>query len=130
MDKQHLKAQAAMEFMILVGILLFIFVTMLGVVSSKTTYMAEKRETMTGEDIVTKIQKEINLAARVLDGYYREFTLPEKIGNKDYNISIAGNEVILSLGEQDFWRVIPSVVGNITKGNNKINKTNGVIYIN
>lgn len=130
MDKQHVKAQAAMEFMILVGVLLFIFVIMLGVVSSKTTYIAKKRETMTGEDIVTKVQKEINLAARVLDGYSREFTLPEKIGNKDYNISMAGNEVILSLEGQDFWRVIPSVVGNITKGNNKINKTNGVIYLN
>ncbi|MBW2981019.1 hypothetical protein KY360_06405 [Candidatus Woesearchaeota archaeon] len=130
MDKQHMKAQSAMEFMILVGILLFIFSMMLGVISSKTTYIAGKRESITGEDIATKIQKEINLAARVLDGYYREFTLPAKIGNKDYDISITGNEVILSLEGQDFWRVIPSVVGNITKGDNKINKTNGIIYLN
>ena len=130
MDKQHMKAQAAMEFMILVGVLLLIFAMMMAVVSSKTTYIARKKESMAGEDIVIKVQKEINLAARVLDGYHREFTIPEKIGNKDYDISIIGNEVILSLEGQDFWRVIPSVVGNVTKGNNRINKTNDVIYLN
>ncbi|MBW2983806.1 hypothetical protein KY361_01720 [Candidatus Woesearchaeota archaeon] len=130
MDKFHLKSQAAMEFMILAGVLLFILTIMLVVVANKTTYINQKKEVMLGEDAVTKVQKEINLAARVLDGYSREFTLPQKISNKDYNISIVGNEVILSTEEQDFWRVIPSVVGNITKGNNRINKTNGIIYLN
>ena len=125
-----MKSQAAMEFMILVGILLLVFSIMFGVIASKTTDMSKKKEIIIADDIVTKVQKETNLAARVLDGYSREFTLPQNIANKDYNISIVGNEVILSTEKQDFWRVIPTVVGNVTKGNNRINKTNGIIYLN
>ena len=130
MGKQHVKSQAALEFLILVGIVLFIFTIMIGVVSSRTTDIYKKREAVIGEDIVTKVQKEVNLASRVLDGYTREFSIPQKIGKKNYSISITGNEVILSTEKEDFWKIIPSVVGNITKGSNTIRKTNGVIYIN
>lgn len=119
-----------MEFMLLAAFLLFMFIVVLGVVSTETAYINKKREIIIAEDIVTKVQKEINLAARVLDGYSREFTLPQKLGRKDYNISIVGNEVILKTEKQDFWRVIPSVAGNVTKGKNIINKTNGVIHLN
>ena len=83
-----------------------------------------------GEDIATKIQKEINLAARVLDGYSRQFTLPQKLGTKDYNITIIANEVIVTIGNNDYWRKIPTVVGNINKGTNQINRANGIIYLN
>lgn len=130
MDKRHIKGQSAIEFMILAGFLLFTFILILGVVSDRTSYTNKKRDIILGEDLVTKAQKEINLAARVLDGYSRNFSLPKKLGNKEYNITIMGKEIIVSTEKQDFWRVIPSVVGNLTKGTNKINKTNGSIYLN
>lgn len=119
-----------MEFMILAGFLLFMFLIILGIVSDNASYLNKKRDIIVGEDLVTKIQKELNLAARVKDGYYREFKLPQKLGKKDYNIVIIGNEVIASTKKQDFWRVIPNVTGTINKGANKINKTNGIIYLN
>ena len=125
-----MKGQSAMEFMTLIGVLLIIFVAMLGIVSSDIAYTNKKKELMIGEDIIIKIQREINLAARALDGYSREFTIPEKLGNKNYSIWVTGNEVIISTANNDFWRVIPTVNGNITKGKNTINKTNGMIYIN
>lgn len=130
MDKRNLKSQAVMEFMILVGVLLFMFTIMLGIVASKTTDIHKKREFLLGEDVVVKIQKEVNLAARAMDGYSREFSIPSRLANKDYNVTLAGNEIIVSTEREDFWRVIPPVVGNITKGTNRINKTNGIIYIN
>ena len=130
MDKRNVKAQAAMEFMMLVGVLLFMFTIMLGIVASKTTDIHKKREFLLGDDVVVKIQKEVNLAARAIDGYSREFSIPSRLSNKDYNVTLAGNEVIVSTEMEDFWRIIPPVVGNITKGINRINKTNGIIYIN
>jgi len=130
MDKWHIKGQSAMEFMILTGFLLFMFAIILGIVSSNTSSLNRKREIILGEDLVTKVQKEINLAARVLDGYSREFKLPQKLGSKDYTIAIAGQEVIASTDKQDFWRTIPFVVGNLGKGKNKIIKINGTIYLN
>lgn len=129
MDKFYLKSQTAMEFIILAGFLLFFFIAVLGVASSNAYDLNRERAIIIGEDLATKVQKEINLAARVVDGYSREFTLPAKLGQKEYNISIIGNEVIITSGQNDFWRVIPPVIGNITQGRNTINKTNGIIYI-
>lgn len=130
MDKQHIKGQSAIEFMALAAVVLFIFIVMLSVISTDLSYINKKKEIIIGEDIVTKVQREVNLAARVVDGYSREFKLPEKLDHKDYNIFIVGNEVILRTEKQDFWRVIPPVTGNITNGKNTINKTNGIIYLN
>lgn len=118
-----------MEFIILAGFLLFMLITILAVVSHKTIELQKKRDVILGEDLVTKVQKEINLAANVLDGYSRKFTLPQKIGSKDYTIVINGNEVIVTTDQQDYWRVIPNVTGNVQIGANTINKTNGTIYI-
>lgn len=130
MDKRHIKCQGAMEFMLLAGFLLFMFLIILSIVSDNTSYLNKKRDILLGEDLVIKIQKELNLAARVKDGYHREFELPQKLGKKDYNIAIIGNEVIASTDKQDFWRVIPNVTGAINKGTNRINKTNGIVYLN
>lgn len=130
MDKRHIKAQSAMEFMILSSFLLFIFVVILGYVSYNASYVNKKRDIIMGEDLITKVQKEINLAAMVMDGYSREFRLPQKLGRKDYIILIVGNEVIASTDKQDFWRVIPNVTGSINKGENIITKENGTIFLN
>ncbi|MBW2975191.1 hypothetical protein KY366_05730 [Candidatus Woesearchaeota archaeon] len=130
MDKRNIKGQVAMEFMILVGFLLFLFAIISGVIAGNTHDTLRNKEIIIGEDIVTKVQKEVNLAARVQDGYSRGFILPGKLANKDYDIFIVGNEVILHTENQDFWRVIPVVVGNVTVGANTIRKTNGTIYLN
>ena len=130
MDKWHVKCQSGLEFIMLAGIIMFMFIVIFAVTSIKAIDLNNKQNVIIGEDIITKIQKEVNLAARVKSGYSREFFLPEKLGQNDYNISIAGNEVILSERENEFSRVIPPITGNITKGKNAIRKTNGVIYIN
>lgn len=119
-----------MEFIFLVGFLLFMFVIISGIIVAYTSDTFKKRDIIIGEDLVTKIQKEINLAARVLDGYSRKFMLPQKLGNRDYSILIVGNEVIVHTEKNDFWRVIPPSIGNLSKGDNIIRKTNGTIYIN
>ena len=130
MDKQHIKGQGAMEFIILAGMLLLMFIIISGITLDRTIHINRKRDIILGEDLVTKVQKEINLAARVLDGYSRNFTLPQKLGTKNYTILIAGQEAIVRTDKGDFWRVIPNVTGDINKGVNRINKTNGTIYIN
>lgn len=130
MDKQHLKGQAAMEFLLLMSFLLFIFIIMLGIIASNISYINKKKINLIGEDIVTKVQKEINLASRVLDGYSRDFYIPQRLGNKNYNISVIDNEVIIVVGIENYWRKVPEVVGDIQKGTNTIRKENGIIYLN
>ena len=123
-----------MEFMLLSAFLLFIFIFALGLITANSSYTSQKKIDLTAEDIVTKVQKEINLAARVLDGYYREFYIPQKLVNKDYEIyirrSATRSEVVLHVDNKDFWSVVPSVEGELNKGSNKVNKTNDIIYLN
>jgi hypothetical protein len=130
MAKRKLNAQAALEFILLSSILFFIFIVMFGIVSYNMSYANKKKTNMIGEDVVIKVQKEVNLAARVLDGYSREFYLPLKLGSKDYTISIQGNEVVASVDNDDYWRKIPNVTGIIRIGYNTIRKENGIIYLN
>ncbi len=130
MDQWYLKSQGASEFLILASFLLFMFIIIFGVISSNTSDLSRKRDILMGEDLVTKVQKEANLAAKVVDGYHREFYLPDKVGKKNYTIKIEENEVIVSTDRTDFWRIIPNITGNISKGINRINKTNGTIYLN
>ncbi len=125
-----MKSQASTEFMLLVGGMLFIFAIVMGAVAYNTTVVNRNKFLLVADSVVSKIQKEVNLAARVVDGYVREFTLPEKLLTKNYSISIEGKYVIIHADNQDFWKEIPNVTGTITKGINIINKTNGTIYIN
>jgi hypothetical protein len=130
MGKRNIKSQASLEFLLLAGILFFVFVIMIGIVSYNLSSANKKKINLIGEDVVIKVQKEINLAARVVDGYFREFYLPQKLGSKEYEIAIERNEVIITADYGNYWRKIPNVTGNVQKGTNTIRKQNGIIYIN
>lgn len=132
MDKWHkyIKGQAAMEFIILASVLIFMFMVVLAVISYHTSNINKKKEEVTAEDILAKVEKEISIAARVSDGYMRDFMLPQKLGNNELNILIAGDEVIIRTDKRDFWRQIPHVEGSINTGKNTINRTNGTLYLN
>ncbi len=130
MDKLHIKSQSAIEFLALTGVVLFMFLILLGMTANRVEYLDKQKEIIYGEDLVIKVQKEVNLASRSLDGYSRVFEIPQKLGSLNYTISIVGNELTVDTINQAFTRRIPPVVGNIAKGANKINKTDGTIYLN
>ena len=129
MDKQQL-GQSAMEFMTLVGFLLLVFTVVTAVIAGDTAHLNKNQIIVSGNDLALKIQKEILLAARVSDGYERNFTLSQKVGNKEYSIIINGTEVVVRTELQDFWKTIPHVNGTLKKGSNQIRKQDGIIYIN
>jgi len=114
----------------LVGILLFIFVMFYVVVFERIQRLNDEKAILLGEDVATKVQKEILLAAQVSDGYQRTFRLPQKIEGMNYTIQVSGKEVTVKTPKTEVVKIIPEVVGNITKEINRINKTNGTIYLN
>lgn len=125
-----LKAQSSMEFLMLIGILLLVFIMFYVVMFERVQELNDKKAIILGEDIATKVQKEILLAAKVSEGYQREFTLPQKIEGMNYSILIRGREVTVKTPKTEVVKIIPVVIGNITKEINTINKTNGIIYLN
>jgi len=78
------------------------------------------------------VQDEINLALKSSEGYNREFKIPEKIINQDYDINLTGGLVyIITEDEKSAIALsIANVSGQIKKGYNLIKKENGIIYLN
>lgn len=130
MDKQQLKGQVSMELMILVGVAILILLIMMGITSQKINERRTEEEMLRADDMAMKVQKEIILASKVLDGYSRTFYLPQKLGNFEYNITIIGNELMVRTESQYSWVRIPLVIGDISKGYNTIKKRGDGIYIN
>jgi hypothetical protein len=124
------RGQSAIEFLALVGFMLVVFIVLMGLITSKTIEIGKEKDKLTGEDIVTKVQKEVQLATRVADGYLRSFTLPDNAGAKPYTILLTQNEVTVTIGNNDYWRALPDVQGTINAGSNTIQKRDGVVYLN
>jgi len=120
-----------MEFVFLVGVA-FTITLVLGVVFVvQQKEINSDREYVLLNDILLKTQGEILLASNIDDGYYREFTIPEKAEAIDYSLSISNNTfLVLVSGNHFFEERIPLVNGSIVKGKNIIRKDNGKIQIN
>ncbi len=133
MAEFHIKpsrAQLALQFIIIIGIALFMFVVFAGIISSKNAELNKEKLMIQAQDITNAVQKEIVIASTVLDGYSREFRIPAKIGSYDYSISIQNTTLILTHSGNDFTKRIPKITGQPKAGLNRINKTGGVVYLN
>ncbi len=134
--KQHSaglkKSQVSSEFIILLGVIFLSLLIFLYATSDDIKLLVFEKEMHTIRDVGFAAQNELFFAANANDGYYREFTVPEKYNGIDYSITIMGKNLIITSSdnniEQDF--LIPEVQGNIQKGLNNISRERGVIYLN
>ncbi|OYT38085.1 hypothetical protein B6U82_00635 [Candidatus Pacearchaeota archaeon ex4484_31] len=125
------KAQGAVELAIVISALLLAFTLLLAFIQAGERKTTLKNEYEALSDIGYIIKQELSVASNALDGYVREFKLPEKAYGKSYSIDVEkNNTLILKTKDVTFLMVVPSFVGNFTKGMNKIEKINGIIYVN
>lgn len=80
------KAQASIEFIILIGFLFFVFILFTLLITALFTSFQEDRELKVLVDLGDVIESEIDLGLRGQEGYTRDFKLPEKLDGKDYTI--------------------------------------------
>lgn len=119
-----------MEFIFIIGITVSIGIILTSVVLE---YYKDTRDTKNidvANGIVMDVEKEIFLATKVVSGYTREFEIPLKINNVDYDISLNGENIILTYGNMDIMGNIPNITGEIVKGKNVIKNNNGNICLN
>ena len=92
----------------------------------------KQKQNLMLKETALAVQDEINLALDSSDGYYREFNVPEKIGNQDYDISLVDDMVYLKTKDEKLAMSMPiaKVTGQVVKGANIIKKENGEIKIN
>jgi hypothetical protein len=126
------KSQSAIEFVIMIGFVLMFFSVFLLIIQENTANKLEEKNRLIVNELAAEIQDEVNLALEASDGYLREFSIPEKVANRDYDVSLAEGFVYLNTtdGKYALALPIPEVNGTIQNGTNMIRKENGAILLN
>ena len=132
MEKREikLKAQGMIEFVILIGAVLFFFVSFFLIIQENVSDKNLERKTLLAQNIALTVQNEINLASESTNGYSREFKIENMILGEDYNIQIADGRVYVNTTRIGLSYQVLDFVGSIQKGNNIIKKENDTVYLN
>ena len=125
-------AQTAIEFIVTVGLALSVFTIFFLAIQENNSDKMQDNKNLLVKLTAQTVQEEINLASGSSDGYSRNFELPEKISNWDYDVVITGNLVYVRTwdGKSAIALPIINVSGNVLKGENTIQKQNGQVYLN
>ena len=128
---KNIKSQVSMEFFILVGLAFFMVLFITVASANEIKEFSDQEAFFLIRDLALKLQKEVNIASSVEDGYERNFNLPDKLENKlDYSIITKNHTITISSPRTVFSAGIPNATGDFVKGSNKIERIEGGIYIN
>ena len=130
MGKQLKQAQVSMEFVFLVGVAFMVMLVFISSTRSEFSTLRSEEERSLVKDVSVMVQYELIIASNVEDGYVRVFDIPLTLDSISYTIQITNNTLLTATEDYEYILNVPPVVGSIQKGNNTINKTNGVIYLN
>ena len=107
-----MKSQSSTEFMIFVGIAIFVLMLYFGVSNHYLNLTLKEREVITGQDLARQLKNEINLAARVEDNYQRIFQLPYSVVNKNFNVTFNIREVVVNIDNDEYVELLAADVGD------------------
>jgi len=124
------KSQSGIEFLIISGAVMFMFVVFFVAIQSNTSEREKDRENLLVKNLALSVQDEINLATEASDGYSRDFRIPKTILGGDYDISLVENSVYIKTNRVAISLEIGKVIGDIKKEDNRIRKENGEVYLN
>ena len=127
------RGEISIEFISLIGIMLIIFTFMIIVIGSKNQDITDTMIYSDAQKIADTIASEINAASRI-QGYYREFNLPEKIaGIENYTVDINKQFRFVQVKWQNKNEVsnivTENVSGTVKSGTNRIRNDGGMIVI-
>lgn len=128
------KSQSAVEFVILVGFVLFFFTVFFLAIQGNMSDQLKQKKDMEIKEVALTVQDEINLALSASDGYSREFQIPANINGQEYTISLNGDMVYIRTNDGKHAMALPisNVTGDIKKSPevNLIKKDGGRILLN
>jgi hypothetical protein len=127
------KGEVSIEFVILIGIMLVIFTSMITVIGLKNNDITQSMIYSDAQRIADSVASEINTASRI-SGYYRKFEIPAKIAgieNYSVNYSTELRFVQVKWGNNNEMSniVTDNVSGTINPGINRIRNEGGMVII-
>jgi len=126
----HKKSQSAIEFVVLFSALLFFFSVFFLVIQEQNAEKILEQQNALLKTTAYDVQGEIAIAFKSSEGYSREFIVPEKMGNSDYDINIIEGMVYANDSRNAVALPVQEVDGNLVKGVNVIKKENGRVALN
>ena len=124
-----IKSQAAMEFILLLAILLGIFLVFFIKITDEAVNISKEKEYEIVKDIAHMIQVEITSSFYLENGYRRTIILPETMEGINYSLNITNDNIVVTSRNHEYVLYIPPINGTITKGNNSIIKENDTLYV-
>lgn len=125
-----MKSQSTFEFVAMISIGMVFFLIFILILNHNHQVRQDERNTIITKDLAYSLQTEFILAAKVDNGYYRSFNVPETLDGQDYNVSIQSNMLTIALSKQAYSLKVPDHIGVIKKGSNLIKKEDGVVKLN
>jgi hypothetical protein len=126
------KSQSSMEFAILIGAMLFFFLSFMYVFQENLNQKAYEKRDFEINELALNVQNELGIAAAASDGYQRNFEIPQKLFGMNYSITLVSNSVYIltSDGKHAMSLSVQNVTGDIRRGSNSIRKVDGTVYLN
>lgn len=126
------KGQSAIEFVILVMAMLFIFVGFLYFIQSKIADSQYEAISVAVNEVALTVRDEISLARESADGYFRKFKLPLSLNGHGYSAEILGDSIYVKTDDEKHAVALPvgDVTGDVLIGDNLIYKINNTVFLN
>lgn len=124
------KGQISIEFIFMITIIMVFSLSLISVISYYHKSEIKDKSDDSVNNILLYLQNEVITASKMRSGYSKDFELPLKIDNKNYDIETYTNEIILEFMGNEHIIIIPDVEGNISIPSNTIKKVGEVIKIN
>ena len=126
------EGQSALEFIIIIGVVTFFFLGFAFVLQMNLADKNWENKNLITKEIALAVQNEIKLASESIDGYRREFQVPQNIAGIDYSINIISGLIYINSTDNQHALALPvaNVTGNVQKGNNVIRRDSGMVYLN
>lgn len=128
----NFRGQSAIEFVILIMAVLFLFVGLLYFIQGKIADSQNQAVSVAVNEIALTIQDEINLAHGSANGYSRPFFLPLNLNGFEYEAEILEDSVYVRTvnGKHAVALPISEVIGDVLIGDNLVYKINGTVFLN
>ena len=121
------KSQVSFEF----AVTLFIVITITSIfgliAADRLLDVRNEQNNLRLEGVAITVKNEIDIAHAMESGYIRSFALPDRIGNRNYSITIQDNYISVLSEDLEYVLAVQPIDGTVKKGVNVIEKTDIVV---
>jgi len=132
----HQSGQTALEFMIVISIVLILFAAFFTIFSRREIEAVNKETRLRAKEIADLITYNLDLALVQGAGFSKQFMLPANLGTSDYQITInqtgQGSVVFISWSDQfvTSYTAASQINGSLDPGSNQISNRGGALSVN